>query len=73
MTRLRYERTARRQSQLALAREARLTQPALSMIERGVLIPTAEQLERLSEVFSIPPAELLKEVVVVEASRRVVQ
>lgn len=71
MTRLRYERTTRRRSQLDVALEACLTQPALSMIERGVLIPTPEQLQRLSEVFSIPPHELLKEVVVIESSRRV--
>lgn len=69
MTRLRYERRQRRQSQQALARLVSINQPDISQIERGVLIPTPQQLERLAAVFNVPPADLLKEVVVVGQAR----
>lgn len=67
MTRLKYERKQRKQSQQRLADEVGLPQPALSQIERGILIPTRAQLERLGASFSIAPEDLLKEVVVVTA------
>jgi len=66
MTRLKYERKQRRHTQQALARIVGLNQPDLSQIERGILIPTPQQLERLSAAYDIPPSELLKEVYIVE-------
>lgn len=69
MTLLKYERRSRRHSQQHLARIAGLNQPDLSMIERGILVPTAAQLQRLADAYGIPPSELLKEVVVLEAPR----
>lgn len=68
MTRLRYERRQRGQSQQAIAKLTRIVQPDISKIERGILNPTPTQLEALAGVFGIPPGELLKEVVVVGAS-----
>lgn len=65
MTRLRYERQRRQFSQLALARAAQLNQPDVSEIERGIRIPTREQLQRLADAIGVPPDDLLKEVVVV--------
>ena len=67
MTRLKYERRQRGHSQHHLAKQAGLTQPALSMIERGVLVPTQRQLDCLAALYSIPSADLLKDVVVVQA------
>ena len=66
MTRLKYERKQRRQSQQTLARLVGLNQPDLSQIERGILIPTPVQLQRISEAYGIAPDDLLKEVVFVE-------
>jgi transcriptional regulator with XRE-family HTH domain len=65
MTRLKYERKQRRQSQYTLGKVVGLPQPALSQIERGILIPTRAQLERIAGALAVPPDELLKEVVIV--------
>ena len=51
-------------SQAGLAELAGLTQPEVSLIEAGRLIPTPEQLERLAGVLSVPSAALLAEVTV---------
>lgn len=67
MTRLKHARRQRGHSQHRLARQTGLTQPALSLIERGILIPTPQQLERLADALDVPPADLLKEVVEVRA------
>ena len=68
MTRLKYERRQRGYSQTRLAREVGLTQPDLSEIERGIRIPTVAQLEELGLALRLPPADLLKEVIVVQSS-----
>lgn len=68
MTRLKYERRQRRQSQQTLAKLAGLNQPALSQIERGVLIPTPQQLDRLAAIYNLPPADLLKEVIIMQVA-----
>ncbi len=65
LTRLRYERQHRKHSQKYLALAAGLNQPDLSMIERGILIPSPQQLERLAAVYDVAPGDLLKEVVIV--------
>ncbi len=65
MTRLCYERKARKLSQMTLARAAGINQPDLSMIERGRLVPTEAQLARIAAALDLPAGELLKEVVVV--------
>jgi transcriptional regulator with XRE-family HTH domain len=64
VTRLRFERTHRRLSQAHASRAARIPQPTLSHIEIGRLIPTDKQLQRLADVFGVPPDDLLKDVVV---------
>ena len=65
MTRLKYERRQRRQSQHALAKDVGMNQPVVSEIERGIRIPTPRQLERLAAAFpDIRPADLLKEVII---------
>lgn len=69
MTRLKHERKARRLSQIQLGRDAQIPQPTLSQIERGKLVPSAEQLHRLSSVLGVPHSELLMNVVVIEVQR----
>lgn len=66
MTRLKHERQARRLSQTQLGLAANVAQSDLSQIERGILIPTPNQLERLACVLGVAQHDLLKEVVVVE-------
>ncbi len=68
MTRLRYERRRLRQSQQHLAARVGLTQPALSQIERSILVPTSRQLERLAAALAVPQEELLKEIIIVTAA-----
>jgi len=72
MTRLKHERQGRRLSQAQLGRDANIPQPMISQIERGVLVPSSEQLERLSKVLGVPSAELLMNVEV-GAIRRFLQ
>jgi transcriptional regulator with XRE-family HTH domain len=62
--RLKFERTNRHISQVTLALVTGLHQPVVSQIERGVLLPTDEQLHRLAGVFRVQPSELLKDVAV---------
>ena len=59
-------------SQAQLGREANVPQPMISQIERGILVPSQEQLERLSKVLGVPPHELLTNVEV-GALRRFLQ
>jgi transcriptional regulator with XRE-family HTH domain len=62
--RLQYERVRVRKSQVRVARQARVPQPVISLIERGRLVPTPEQLARLAAVFDIKnPEDLLKDVI----------
>ena len=68
MTRLKFERMARSLSQTSVAAVARIPQPALSQIERGRLLPTTAQMERLSAALNLSPDDLLKEVVIERAS-----
>lgn len=67
MTRLKHERQIRGFNQTELAAATGLHQGDISQIERGVLIPSEAQLERLAAVLSVPAGDLLKEVVVIEA------
>lgn len=63
MKRLRFERLQRRLSQHHIARQARIPQPQISLIEIGRLRPTPEQLQRLAVVFNFSnPEDLLREV-----------
>ena len=68
MTRLKYERNSHCLSQTAVAAAIGLHQGDISLIERGILIPTPAQLVRLGELFHLLPSELLKEVIVITAS-----
>jgi transcriptional regulator with XRE-family HTH domain len=47
-------------SQAALACLTGLTQVFISMIERGVALPTPEQHQKLAEVLGVPPDRLLQ-------------
>lgn len=64
MLRLHFERSHRKLSQAQVARAARIPQPYVSAIERGRLVPTADELQRLAAVFGVPPGDLLKDVAV---------
>lgn len=65
MLRLQYERIVHGFSQGTLARLAGTTQPDICLIERGRLLPTATQLERLARALGVaPPSILLKPVLV---------
>lgn len=68
MTRLKYERRQRRLTQIELGQLAKMCQPDLSKIERGLLLPTPAQGKRIAAVFSLSIDDLLKEVVVIAAS-----
>ena len=61
MTRLRFERLQRHMTQHDVARRARVAQPVISLIERGRLIPTDDQIARLASVFRIHPPEAILE------------
>ncbi len=66
MSRLEYLRRQRQLTQRQLATCCGLHQPQLSAIERGVLRPSEEQLQRLAAVLGVtPPEALLKPVSVV--------
>jgi ribosome-binding protein aMBF1 (putative translation factor) len=65
MTRMKYERRRRRLSQTSLAKLAGLQQWHVSLMERGHLIPTAAQRERLEA--ALEASDLLAQVIVVEA------
>lgn len=66
MTRLRYERQRRQQSQMSLAREVQINQAFISMMERHLFVPGPAMLARLAQAFpDVPPDELLKDIVVV--------
>jgi transcriptional regulator with XRE-family HTH domain len=68
--RIRYERTLiRKLTQNEVGVLARIPQPVVSSIEIGRLKPTEKQLARLAAVFGVAPDDLLKDVVVMEASR----
>lgn len=66
MLRVKFERTSRNLSQERVAAAARIPQPAIALIERGRLIPTSQQLERLASVFDVPTESLLRDVEVVD-------
>ena len=67
MLRLRFERTHRRLSQAAVSEAADIAQPTLSLIERGRIVPTSEELRRLAAVFRVEPGELLRDVAMLES------
>ncbi len=71
LTRLKYERQRRGLTQVALAAIVDISQAYLSMIERGIMSATPEQLQKLSEIFGVPSADLLREVVIIETPREV--
>ena len=57
--RLEYERRIRRWSQVKLAEKSRIPQKDISLIERGRLIPTEQQLVNLANALKITPASVL--------------
>jgi transcriptional regulator with XRE-family HTH domain len=63
--RIKYERLERRWSQAQLAAVARLTQPAVALVENGRLIPTPDQRERLARALDVPTEVLLQPVEIV--------
>jgi transcriptional regulator with XRE-family HTH domain len=65
--RLKYERLQRRMSQSGVGAAARIHQPTVTLIENGRLIPTPAQLQRLANVFGLPPEALLKPIEIVES------
>ena len=69
MLRVKFERTSRQLSQHAVAALSRIPQPAVSAIERGVLTPNLDQLERLGAVFGVAPEDLLTNIVVLGPRR----
>jgi transcriptional regulator with XRE-family HTH domain len=66
---LRFERNARQISQASVATATGIHQPLISAIERGRLIPSPEQLQRLADVFHVRPEDLLRDVVVLGPRR----
>lgn len=68
MTRLKYERKRLRLSQQRLAAMAGLCQWHVSLMERGRLLPTSEQLMRLALALDVSDVDLLAQVVVVPQS-----
>lgn len=72
MTRLEFERTRKGMSQGRLARLARFHQPLISQIERGRLLPTQAEAQRLAEALGldVQPEELLAQVVSVLVAPR---
>lgn len=66
MTRLRYERVERRLTQDTLCVLLNFHQPSLAMIERGRLIPSKSELEKLAAFFGCSPDVLLKPIKLAE-------
>lgn len=62
MTRLEHERRRRGWSQTQLAAFAAMHQPEISYIERGRMVLSEPQAERLARVVGVPPERLLDEV-----------
>jgi transcriptional regulator with XRE-family HTH domain len=62
--RLTYERRHRRLPQRLVAAATHVPQPDLSQIEIGRLVPTRQQLQRLSAFYGVPPDDLLKDVAI---------
>ena len=71
---MRFVEVARRNkgfSQHQLARLARIDQTQVSMIERGVCLPTADQAERIAAALEIPAEILCNEVPISPVAERV--
>lgn len=66
MLRLKHERLRRGLTQDTVGVAARISQPTVALIEKGRLIPTAAQLDRLAAIFHISHDALLKPVEIVE-------
>ena len=62
MIRIKHERRARRLSQAQLGRAADISQPTISQIERGRIVPNPKELERLASCLGVPQTELLTSV-----------
>ena len=62
MTRLKFQRRQMGFTQTVLAFYSGLTQGDVSLIERRLLTPTAEQVQRLSDAVGVPPDELFDDV-----------
>lgn len=60
MTRLKLLRLSRNLSQWELAREVSISQGRYSMIERGLIEPTAEERERLAHILHAAAATLFR-------------
>lgn len=69
MLRLKFERTHRQLSQHAVGLVVHLPQPYIASIERGRMIPSPTQLQRLAAFFGVKPEDLLKDVVVLGMAR----
>jgi transcriptional regulator with XRE-family HTH domain len=59
---LRRAREAKSMSQERLASAADLSQPYLSLVERGENSPTIDVVFRLCDALNVPPSDLLEEV-----------
>jgi transcriptional regulator with XRE-family HTH domain len=60
---IRLGRLERGLSQTELGRQTGMSQIVISLIETGQVTPTPQQLDALGEVLGLPPACLLREVV----------
>jgi transcriptional regulator with XRE-family HTH domain len=60
MLRLKLLRISQGKSQWELGRAAKISQGQYSMIERGLIPPTAEERERLAQALSAPSSTLLR-------------
>jgi len=65
MRHIEFARRRKHWSQQQLAALVRLTQSNISAIERGVLLPTPEERERLARALDVDPASLLAPVAAV--------
>jgi predicted transcriptional regulator len=66
MTRLESARRTLGLSQIDLAKDVRMAQFFISMIERGTGVPNRDQIERIARRLSLHPDDLLKPVDAVE-------
>jgi transcriptional regulator with XRE-family HTH domain len=53
-------REAKKLSQVALARKAKISVSYVSMLERGLRVPPLDTLEALAKALGVPPLDLLQ-------------
>jgi transcriptional regulator with XRE-family HTH domain len=66
---IKFDRTDRGISQGRLAKVAKIHQPSLSKIERGLLIPTPAELQRLADALGVDADVLLQPVCISAVAR----